>query len=164
MADVVFVMQHAPCNRDLVDKVRGIVDDLNKAMNLEGITSTRYALVGFGGKSHMGTAHIHTMDGQIFYTASKVLQSNFETAEAGTERDALAAIRYAARLPFRAGASKTIILLPCDSCREETIRYTDIQRALLYSDIRLHVLVQDLIKLKSQSAKTAYIFGEFSNS
>lgn len=163
IADVVFIVQHSPCNKDLLDKVKGLVDDLDKAMTVEGMSNTRYAIVGFGGKDHLSTPHIHTMDGQIFNTANKISQGlNKFDLEAGQLRDAMAAIRYSAKLAFRAGASKTFILLACDKCTENSIRYRDLQRALLEGDIRIHVMVQNLIELKSQSqsAKTAYIFGK----
>lgn len=72
-ADVVFVVQHAPCNRDVLEKAAGLADSIDKAMRSEGLTSIRYAVVGFGGKqSHLSGAHVHTMDGQIFNVASKV--------------------------------------------------------------------------------------------
>jgi hypothetical protein len=73
--------------------------------------------------------------------------------------DVMQALKYAAKLPFRAGASKTIVLMPCESCREETIRYSEIQRVLLQLDIHLHMIVQEPIPLKSRSPKTAFIFG-----
>jgi hypothetical protein len=159
-ADVVFLVQHAPCNKDVLDRVKGVVDDMEKALRAEGLKNSQFAVVGFGGQGHLSKPQVRTMDGQIFNTANKV-PTTFNTfdLEAGESVDALSAISYVARLPFRAGASKTIILIPCDSCREQTIRYTDVQRVLIQSDIRLHVLVPDLIMLKSRSPKTAFIFG-----
>jgi hypothetical protein len=160
-ADVVFVIQHAPCNRGVTDKISGLADSIEKALKADGITSARFAVVGFGGKmAHLGDAHVHTMDGQIFNSAKKLSLAvdNFNT-ESGTNTDAMVALRYTARLPFRAGASKTVILIGCDACRENTVRYSDVQRILLNNDIHLHVLVQDTIKLKSKSPKTAYIYG-----
>jgi hypothetical protein len=71
----------------------------------------------------------------------------------------MAALMYTARLPFTPGASKTVILIGCETCRENKIRYSDVQRILLDNDIHLHVLVQDIIRLKSKSPKTAYIYG-----
>jgi len=101
------------------------------------------------------------MDGQIFANSAKKLSlalDNYDT-ESGTDVDAMVALSYAARLPFRAGASKSVVLIGCDACREATIRYSDIQRILLNNDIHLHVLVQETIRLKSKSPKTAYIYG-----
>lgn len=164
-ADVVFIVQHSSCNKDLLDKVKGLVDDLEKAMRAEDLTSTRYSIVGFGGKDHLRSPHTHTMDSQVFNSANKVVQglSRFNL-EAGDVRDPMDAIRFAAKLAFRPGASKTFVLLACDKCSQESIRYRDLQMTLLESDIKLHVLVQEIIKLKSNSAKTAYIFGELSSS
>jgi len=72
-ADVVFIIQHAPCNVDLMAKISALVDGLNKAMQTQGLTSLRYAVVGFGGKQlHLAEANVHTMDGQVFNTADKV--------------------------------------------------------------------------------------------
>jgi hypothetical protein len=160
-ADVVFVIEHAPCNRDVLGKILGLVDNLEKAMQSEGITSTRFAVVGFGGKQgHLSKPHVHTMDGQIFNTADKLtLAINNFDLEPGTESDELFALQIAAQLPFRAGASKTVVLAGCDACQETETRYSDVQRILLGADVHLHVLVQDLIRLKSKSPKTAYIYG-----
>jgi hypothetical protein len=159
-ADIVFVVQHSQCNKDVVDKLKGVVDDMEKALRAEGLKNSQYAVVGFGGQEHLSLAHVHTMDGQLFNAANKVAATfNGFSVDSGTSPDALSAIAVAARLPFRAGASKTIILIPCDSCKEQTIRYSDVQRVLLQSDIRLHVLIQDPILLKSRSPKTAFIFG-----
>ena len=72
-ADIVFVIQHAPCNVDLMSKILALVDGLDKAMRTQGLTSLRYAVVGFGGRQHhLANAHVHTMDGQVFNTANKV--------------------------------------------------------------------------------------------
>jgi len=80
--------------------------------------------------------------------------------EPGTHVDAMQAVRYAAQLPFRAGASKTMILLACSECNDRTRSYSDIQRLLINNDIHLHVLVHEILRLRSRSPKTAYIYGE----
>jgi len=72
-ADVVFVIQHAPCNRHLMSKMSALVDSLDKEMQSQRLTSLRYAVVGFGGKQlHLTRPHVHTMDGQVFNVANKV--------------------------------------------------------------------------------------------
>jgi len=72
-ADVVFVIQHATCNAELMSKIPGLVDSLDKAMRAQHLPSLRYAVVGFGGRqTHLSDAHIHTMDGQVFNSANKV--------------------------------------------------------------------------------------------
>jgi len=85
--------------------------------------------------------------------------ANFDL-EPGRGVDVMAAVSYAARLPFRAGASKSLILLACDECTEQQQRYSDVQRQLVNNDIHLHVLVQEILRLKSRSPKTAYIYGK----
>jgi len=85
--------------------------------------------------------------------------NNFDL-EPGTDVDVMQAVSYAGRLPFRAGASKTMILLACSECSEMSQRYSDVQRLLVNNDIHLHVLVHEIIRLKSRSPKTAYIYGK----
>lgn len=162
-ADVVFIVQHSPSNKDILEKVKGLVDDLEKAMRAENLTNTRYSIVGFGGKDHLQSPHSHTMDSQIFNSANKVVQGLSRlNLEAGVVSDPMDAIRFAAKLAFRPGASKTFILLASDSCPQDSTRFRDLQVTLSESDIKLHILIQDVFKLKSNSAKTAYIFGKSS--
>jgi len=160
VADVVFLVQHAPCNRDVLDKVKAMVDDLDKAFTASGLRSVQYALVGYGGQGYLSPPQIRTMDGQVFNTAPKVAAAlgRFDF-EAGEKPDTMLALRYAARLPFRAGASKTVILLACDSCTEQAVRYSDLQRVLVLNDVRLHVLSQQAITLRTNTPKNNYIFG-----
>jgi len=159
-ADVVFVIQHAACNKDLLPKIRDFVTSMDNALKAEGVKGTQYAVVGYGGKGYLAEPRVHTMDGQLFNTAQKIpLALNGFDIETGSKSDAMAAIRFVARLPFRSGASKTVILVPCDACHENTARYSEIQRILLQGDIHLHMLIQEMVKLKSKSPKTAYIFG-----
>lgn len=161
VADLVFVVEHGECNRNVLPKIVDLIDDLENAMTREGLSATRYAIVGFGGKQHLDTPHVHTMDGQIFNSANKVRMAtnNFDFMSSAAGSDAMFALRYAAQLPFRAGASKTIVLVTCNTCHQNSTRYSEIQHILLANDIHLHVLVQDIIHLKSKSPKTAYIFG-----
>ena len=79
--------------------------------------------------------------------------------EPGTYIDVMQAVSYAAQLPFRAGASKTMILLACDECTEMSQSYSDVQRLLTNNDIHLHLLVHEILQLRSRSPKTAYIYG-----
>jgi len=85
--------------------------------------------------------------------------NNFDL-EPGTDADVMQAVRFAARLPFRAGVSKTMVLLACNECNEMQERYSDMQRLLVNNDIHLHVLVHEILRLKSRSPKTAYIYGK----
>ena len=42
--------------------------------------------------------------------------------EKETEADVMSGVRFAAKYPFRIGVSKSIILLPCEACREGAVR------------------------------------------
>ncbi len=133
------------------------------AVFLADMRNVRYALVGYGGHGSHGKPHPHTMEGQIFNSRDKILLGleNFETTNSDEREDAMAAIKYAAQLPFRAGVSKTIILLPCESCRQDTVSFSEMQQLLLVKDIRLHVLMQHNFEIRGpeDSPKTAFIFG-----
>lgn len=162
-ADVVFVVQHAPCNGPVVSKIRESIEDFSKAFRTTGLRDVRFAVVGFGGSDHLASAHVHTMDGQIFAEASllsgAIHSFSTESVPNAEQPDAMGALAYAAKLPFRAGVSKSLILVACDSCQEVSVRYSDIQRVLVQTDIRLHVLSPQRIGLKSRSPKTSLIFG-----
>ena len=121
-----------------------------------------YGIVGYGGAGAYDQVHSHTMDGELMNTADKVLLGLDKwMMDAGDNVDSMQAVRFAADYPFRTGASKNIVLLPCDACLENAVTYTEMQRLLLARDVRLHVLMQHDIRLFGRkSAKQAFIFGE----
>ena len=158
-ADVVFVVSHRPCNADLVNKLDNIVSQIDSSLKELGIKRPRFSVVGYAGQKSLSEPHTHTMDGELFNTKYKFEKAtqNFEITQSYAE-DALEALEYAARLPFRAGVSKSIILVPCEDCTEQAVNYADVQRLLFRRDIRLHVLKQKDFELKAQKS-TSYIFG-----
>ncbi len=162
-ADVVMVVSHRQCNADLLNKIDNIVAQVDSSLRDQGIKKPQFSVVGYGGEGPLSNPHSHTMDGEIFnskYKFGKAMQS-FPIASLPNE-DALEALEYAARLPFRTGVSKSIILLPCGACTEQAVNYADVQRLLFQRDIRLHVLTQQHFQLKADKS-TSYIFGEFSS-
>lgn len=98
--------------------------------------------------------HFHTGNHQINFDKSGLLnavrQLEFEpTSEMNKDstpvRDPLAAIQFvAANFPFRPAVAKTVILLTCNKCGDET-DYYDVQQALLERDIELHVFTTESI-------------------
>merc|ERR1712170_13226 len=103
------------------------------------------------------------MEAELFNSKFKFPQAlqNFEIDSEdiyGTE-DPLSAIAFAAKLPFRTGVSKSIIVLPCSECFERSSSYAEVQKLLLQRDIRLHVLKQHDFELKTPGKETSYIFG-----
>ena len=73
-ADVVFVIQHADCNNDMIDQLSAAVGDLEQKMTQTGLTNNRYGIVGYGSLDDLNEPHTHTMDGQIFNTQDKFTQ------------------------------------------------------------------------------------------
>ena len=159
-ADVVLVVSHRPCNSDILSKLDNIVSQVDSSLKELGIKKPRFSVVGYAGEKSMSDPHSHTMDGELFnskYKFDKAMQ-NFPIVNTPIE-DALVALEYSARLPFRAGVSKNIILIPCEDCSEQAVNYADVQRLLFQRDIRLHVLKQQDFQLKANKKSTSYIFG-----
>ncbi len=119
-------------------------------------------MVGFAADGWFESAHTHTMQNEIFNDRLKFDQAlqNFNMVERSDVEDPLSAVEFAARLPFRTGVSKTIVLIPCGDCREMGASYLDVQQLLLNRDIRLHVLRQQDFRLSKDTPTSSYIFGE----
>jgi hypothetical protein len=160
-ADVVFILQHAECNRDVLGNLKDLVDDLERAFKRTGINNNRYSIVGYGAAGSLHTPHIRTMDGQIFNTHDKILLGLDDFTQVyGDSADAMTAIYYASKLPFRAGVSKSIIIVPCTPCMEIGTSYADVQQVLMQRDIHLHVLLEHNFRLSvDKDPASAYIFG-----
>ncbi len=118
--------------------------------------------MGYGAKGKFDKAHTLTMQNELFNDGSKfsLAQRNFHIVESTAVEDPLSAVHFAAKLPFRAGVSKSIVLIPCGECREMSSSYLDVQQLLLNRDIRLHVLQQEDFELKKTTPTSSYIFGE----
>ncbi len=158
-ADIVLVVSHRQCNADLLNKLDNIVMQVDSSLKERGLKKPQFSVVGYGGQGPLSNPHSHTMDGEIFNSKFKFPKAmqNFPLVDLPNE-DALEALEYAARLPFRAGVSKSVILVPCATCTEQAVNYADVQRLLLQRNIRLHVLKQEDFELKADKS-TSYIFG-----
>lgn len=119
-------------------------------------------MVGFGGKGVEQQPHVHTMEGRLFNSRDKLVRvvENFGT-EAGDHDDVMEAVHYAAKLPFRAGVAKSIVLITCDlkSCQEKSINYLELQNILFERDIRLHYLLEH--EFVTKTGKPVGIYGAF---
>ena len=73
-ADVVFVIQHADCNRDVVSQLSAAIDDLEQSLTQKGLTNNHYGIVGYGSMGDLNEPHVHTMDGLIFNDMQKFVQ------------------------------------------------------------------------------------------
>ena len=88
------------------------------------ITKNRYSLVLFGGRAPHDVARVRTFRGNHFVTPKQLRQILQDLpdvlADPAGSADVIGAVRLAAALNFRAGVSKTFILLPCSSCGPST--------------------------------------------
>ena len=124
----------------------------------------RYGLVGFGGSGVHDEATMHTIHGQQFGGIREMVRSlsSLEFKD-GQNTDTLSSIRYAARYPFRAGVSKTIVLLTCNHCGEQEVKYDELLHVMNENEIRLHILREEEFKMseKQTTPHSAYLFGTF---
>ena len=163
-ADIIFVLSHGSCNKATMEKLPDIANNIGKGLRAAGIKKTHFGLVAYGGNGKEAQPHSHTLDGQLINTKTAFLQSlrTFTTTGKDSGDETFSAVELATTYPFHAGASKTIVLVPCADCSEQGVMYSDLQAALLNNNIRLHILLQHdfQLKSKSKSPKTSYLFGE----
>jgi len=165
-ADVVFVIQHGDCNREVMNKMNDIIQYFERTFQAERMTNIRYGIVGFGGNGAHSEPSERTINGQVMSDSTRdVLRAlnsiTFDGPSPG-DADVMSAVRFAAMYPFRMGVSKSVIVLPCADCREGATRYTELQRILIERDVRLHMLMDHTFTLKgtkSVSPKSGLMFG-----
>jgi len=155
-ADVVYVIEEHECARDLVNDIDHVARLQERELNNEGFENNQYGVVGFGGNRNMGEAHVHTSRGKLLFDVHDVVLATEniqyrQRANPGRAADALHALATAANsIPWRAGASKNVILITCTKCSQsQRLAYSDVQRALLQQGITVHVLNDRAIHVKS---------------
>ena len=120
-ADIIFVMEHSDCNRAIVENLKDLADDIKTEMATKNIDDVKFGVVGYGGAGMLSKAHAHTIDSKLMNSVEKLARAvtNMQDMQMGEgeQIDPLKAVYFAAQYPFRTGASKTIVLLPCDQCR-----------------------------------------------
>ena len=119
-ADVIFVIEHAECNGVITENLKDIAEDIQTQMIQRNLDDVKFGVVGYGSEGYLREAHSHTIDSQLVNSVDKLQRaaSSIQDQEHGTgEVDPLKAVYFAAQYPFRTGASKTIVLLPCEQCR-----------------------------------------------
>ena len=161
-ADVVFVVEHGPCNKDMVNRMRFMINFYERSMKKNKLKFVHYGLVSYGGSGFHYEPHSHTLDAELLNKKASFMLGIDGFKFQSKKSDVLSALHYAALYPFRTGVSKSIILLPCQACHGETIRYADIQQLLLDRDIRLHTFIQENFKLRSNKKlpKSSSIIGK----
>ncbi|XP_025074116.1 uncharacterized protein LOC105427375 [Pogonomyrmex barbatus] len=145
-ADIVFIVEAKNCNYDmkLNSSMELLITQLSKELNDQGLTGNRWSLVVFGGDGVHDKPRSIILDGQIFTKNVAHFVDYFDYVPNGDgSQDIFAAIGFASQLVFRAGVSKTFILMPCSHCESEnqTLEYSVLHQILLERDITLHILM-----------------------
>ncbi|XP_074643894.1 uncharacterized protein LOC141900764 [Tubulanus polymorphus] len=158
-ADVVFVIEEKQCNKAASRRLPHLVSQLDSALSAKGLRNNRFGLVGFGGKDIHDQPQRHTLMNQIMNDATKFRRAvSALTFVNGENNNVFAAIREAAKYPFRAGASKIIIAMPCESHSHDASA-EGMSEYLAKNDITFHLLTGYDFTLKSRSPKSSFIFG-----
>ncbi len=79
------------------------------------------------------------------------------------ESDTLGAVAKAARYPWRAGASKTIVLVICSECGQSDIPHSQIQELLYEQGITLHILREHNFEVlaSDNNPTSSFLFGMY---
>merc|ERR1719233_278366 len=160
-ADVLLVVSHRECNTEVIPKLAALVDRINGGFIAEGMENNHFGLVGYGGKDAYYSPHSYTLDGQFLATFDRLSSTveNFHIDEGVATEDALSALEFAARYHFRAGVRKTIILVPCSSCAEMEVSYSEVHSLLSDRDINLSMLMHEEFAIDKANPTTSLVFG-----
>ncbi|KAI4503203.1 hypothetical protein M0802_001425 [Mischocyttarus mexicanus] len=144
--DIVFIVEAKECNRNVRQNrnIEHLVNHLNKELKDKGLIFNRWSLVTFGGHGVHDQPRSVILDGQVFTKNIMRFIDYFDHVPISDgNQDIFAAIGFASQLVFRAGVSKTFILLPCSHCEPEnqTLDYAVVHQVLLEHDIVLHILM-----------------------
>jgi hypothetical protein len=161
-ADIVFVVeQKNTCSNSMYTaNLRDLPKLIDKSLkeNPSPITNNRFAVVGYGsGNDRTGaTPHIYTISSSIFSSSSNVQFALNRLEASGRQSnyssEVFNALKYAARLPFRPGVSKTIVLVTCDnSGKNDGSFYGDAMTMLKEGGITLHHLSPTQIAVGKRS-------------
>lgn len=164
-ADVIFVVEEKPCNKDALSKLADIASNIDAALKVKGLTNNQFGLIGFGGEGIHDSEHSRTVAGKILGSSKDFSESIMSMSfnKEGDNTDVLKTLRMAAKYPFRAGVAKSVVLLACSECTEQEARYNEIQYNLLNRGISLHVIMEHEFTLGAstdiETPKTNYLFG-----
>lgn len=117
-----FIVEAKECNRGIRKNlnIEQLVAYINKELSESGLINNRWALVVFGANGVFDKSRSLILENQIFTKDTAHFVNYFDHIPVGDgSQDIFEAIRFAAQLVFRAGASKTFILMPCSHCEAE---------------------------------------------
>ncbi|KAG8042041.1 hypothetical protein G9C98_000032 [Cotesia typhae] len=153
--DVVFIVEAKLCNQNIRENrsIDLLVTQLDKEFTENNFKDNRWSLVVFGGDGVYDTPRSHTLDSRIFSDDINRFVNYFDNIKVGDgNQDVFSAIGFASQLVFRAGVSKTFILMPCSHCESlnQTLDYSVLHQVLLEHDITLHILMDGDFNFKKQ--------------
>jgi len=162
-ADVVFVVEEKMCNRDIDSKLPALAKLLERSLGKNSFTDMRFGLVGFGGAGVHKPNHVHTMASKMFASRAEFSLGTAELVFSNddTNKDVFSAIDFAAQYPFRAGASKVVIVLPCSDCSSSQLSYRSVAARLNSENINVHVINKfDFeVTVEGKNPASNYLFG-----
>jgi len=162
-ADVIYVIEEKPCNREALNKLADLTNNIDSALKAKNLNNNKFGLIGFGGAEIHNNEHTHTVGGQIFGSAQDFERSisTLIFNKEGDNTDVFKALRMAAKYPFRAGVAKSVVLLTCSECTEQNARFKEIEHNFLQRGISLHVIMDHEFTLSSDisTPKTSLLFG-----
>lgn len=159
-SDVVFIVEAKQCNKDLTGNksIPIMVSMLSKELQSTGLRDNRFAVVTFGGNGIYDEPCNIVLNNDIFTSDKTIPQiiSNIPTGNGNS--DIFSALKFASKLQFRPGVSKTFILIPCTDCNPAnmSLDYSVLHEVLTEKDITLHILMNNDFGL--EKARTSKIF------
>lgn len=120
--DVVFIVEAKECNRNIRENrsIDQLISQLDKELNEQSLTGNRWSLVTFGGGGVYDSPRNLILESRIFTDDASRFVDYFSNIPLGNgNEDVFAAIGFASQLVFRAGVSKTFILMPCSHCEPQ---------------------------------------------
>ncbi|XP_054710208.1 apolipophorins-like [Uloborus diversus] len=157
VADVVFLVEEKDCNRDRVKYLSKLAQGIEDNFRQKNYHDVRYSVVAFGGSKIHSAPHVHTMDGQES-GSFRSLDSAIYSLEFGDgPNNVLEALRFAAALNLRPGATNTFVLMKCSTCKSEELKaeYSETLRTLSDAEITLHVLMEQKFEMKEVPNKNS---------
>lgn len=105
------------CQTGKYDEIRPEIQSPRNTKHSKSNFIHRYAVIAFGGEAPFDNAHSIVHNNEIFTDSSRIKHhfNHIKTGN-GNSSDISRAIKLAAELVYRPGASKTLILMPCSPC------------------------------------------------
>lgn len=120
-SDIVFIVEAKECNKDIRSNksIDLIISQMNKELQESGLVDNHYSLVIFGGDGVYNRPKNLVLDNLVFTNNATKFADYFKNIPIGNgNQDIFGAVAFASKLVFRAGVSKTFILLPCSRCSQ----------------------------------------------